>query len=140
VTYPSRLHGPEAMAAYRQAPRTPRWSIATLRAALWTFASLRVTAWRLRRLGTATVVSNPPVLDSGSRRGVEAVLRRASPTCLERCLVLQKWLLTHGIPCEVVIGVKHGADGGVEAHAWLDVESDEAQAREFVELHRLAPR
>jgi hypothetical protein len=53
--------------------------------------------------------------------------------------VLQKWLSAQGVPCEVVIGVKHG-DHGVEAHAWLDVEREQAQALQFVEIHRLVPR
>jgi Transglutaminase-like superfamily len=139
LAYPSRLHGPAEMAAYRGVPLSPRWSVATLRSAVWTYFSLRVTARRLRRDGAEATVGLPPRVGAGGRRGVEAVLRRVSPTCLERSMVLQKWLLANGVPCEVVIGVKRG-NGGVEAHAWLDVEADLPLVKDYTELHRLGPR
>ena len=127
------------MRAYLAAPLTARWSWSTFRAALWAHVSLRVTARRLSKRGITAEVPAPPHLMAGSRRGVEAVLRRSSPTCLERSLVLQRWLFQHGVPCEVVIGVKRGASG-VQAHAWLDVEQGQELVREFTEIHRLPPR
>jgi hypothetical protein len=60
-------------------------------------------------------------------------LWRTSPTCLERALVLQRWLAAHGSPYDVVIGVTAPADG-FAAHAWLDGEDD---ARAYAELTRL---
>jgi hypothetical protein len=48
------------------------------------------------------------------------VLRRLEPSCLERALVLQRWLAAHGEPRVVVIGVTAAQD--FRAHAWLDGE------------------
>jgi hypothetical protein len=62
------------------------------------------------------------------------VLRRLEPSCLERALVLQRWLAARGDPREVVIGVT-APDAHFEAHAWLDGESP----REFREIARVAP-
>jgi hypothetical protein len=42
----------------------------------------------------------------------------ARATCLERALILQSWLATHGRPYPVAVGVALG--GGFEAHAWLE--------------------
>lgn len=138
-TGPSRLHRPEQLAAYLAAPRTRRSSPRTLRAAAWAALALRRTRRALARDGVRARVTPPPTLPDGARRGVEAVLRRTSPTCLERSLVLQTWLAAHGVPCEVVIGVRRGASGDVAAHAWLDVEADDATARTFREIHRWVP-
>ncbi|HMC40213.1 MAG TPA: lasso peptide biosynthesis B2 protein, partial [Acidimicrobiales bacterium] len=73
-------------------------------------------------------------LPAGASRGVLGVLRRAEATCLERCLVLQAWLLACGEPYEVVVGVD--VDDRVEAHAWMAFESGRSTAR-FTELARL---
>ena len=137
--YPSRLHAAETMRAYVSAPLTPRWSLATLRAAAWAYRSLRSTARRLEEVGVSAEVPAPPALPAGSRRGVQAVLRRTSPTCLERSMVLQKWLLAHGVPCEVVVGVRRDGDG-IGAHAWLDVEDGRTETTPYAEIHRLPPR
>ncbi|WP_041794870.1 lasso peptide biosynthesis B2 protein [Modestobacter italicus] len=136
--YPSRLHGPEQMREYRQARRIGRYSPANVRAVLWAWRGLRSAARSLAADGLGATVPRPPRVPSGARRGVEAVLRRTSPTCLERSLVLQTWLAAHGVPCEVVVGVAPTADG-VAAHAWLDVEAGDETALRYVELHRLAP-
>ncbi|GGC05535.1 lasso peptide biosynthesis B2 protein [Cellulomonas carbonis] len=138
-TGPSRLHRPEQLAAYLAAPRTGRWSPRTWLAAGWAALALRRTRRALAADGVRAHVPRPPRLPDGARRGVEAVLRRTSPTCLERSLVLRTWLAAHGVPCEVVIGVRRDASGDVTAHAWLDVESDDATARTFREIHRWAP-
>lgn len=139
VAYPSRLHSPEVLRAYRRQPLTGRYSLASARAALWAWAGVRRAARALARDGVEATVAPPPSLPAGARRGVEAVLRRTSPTCLERSLVLQAWLAAHGVPCEIVIGVlKDGSQ--VKAHAWLDIEAGDRVARSYNELHRLAPR
>ncbi|WP_091767953.1 lasso peptide biosynthesis B2 protein [Blastococcus aurantiacus] len=137
--YPSRLHGLDEWRAYRRAPLVGRYSVASARAGLWAWISLRRAARALARDGVRATVVAPPPLPSGARRGVEAVLRRTSPTCLERSLVLQSWLAHHDVPCEIIIGVaKDGPD--VKAHAWLDIESGDHVARNYRELHRLEPR
>jgi hypothetical protein len=109
--------------------------LATLRAAWWASSSLRSTrrALRTRRIPDV-VVSRPPPLPAHAGRGVDAVLRRAHSTCLERALVLQRWLAEHGTQKDVVIGVTGASDFG--AHAWLDGERVDER---FRELTRLAP-
>jgi hypothetical protein len=112
-----------------------RFDPPTLRAAFWTIRSVRRVRRQLRRGRLSEVrVPAPPSLSDPAVRGVHAVLRRTSPTCLERALVLQSWLAVHGSPHEVVIGVTAPA-GGFAAHAWLDGEDD---ARRYVELTRLS--
>lgn len=137
--HPSRLHTREAWRTYRRAPLVGRFSPASARAAWWAWRSLRAAAASLRADGVTAQVAPPPPLPAGARRGVEAVLNRTSPTCLERCLVLQTWLAAHAVPCEVVVGVARDG-GGVRAHAWLDLEAGDATARCYREIHRLPPR
>ncbi|WP_082522703.1 lasso peptide biosynthesis B2 protein [Geodermatophilus sp. Leaf369] len=139
---PSRLHDPARWGAYRREPLTGRLAPATLRAAWWARTAVRRARRALAADGVDAVVAPPPALPAGARRGVEAVLRRTAPTCLERSLVLQAWLAAHGVPCEVVVGVagSTGGDGGVRAHAWLDVEAHDPVARGYREIHRLPPR
>jgi hypothetical protein len=97
---------------------------ASLRAAAWAFRAALVTRQRLRRRGlAATIVPAPPFLPARARRGVALALRHWSPTCLERSLVLQRWLASQGQHLDVVIGVAT-ASGEFRAHAWLDGESD----------------
>ena len=40
-------------------------------------------------------------------------------TCLRRAVTLAVLLRRHGLAADVVIGVRRGNDGGLEAHAWL---------------------
>ena len=135
---PSRLHTPDQWGAYRRAPLTARSAPATLRAAWWAHRAVRAARRTLRTDGVRATVLPPPDLPTGARRGVDAVLRRLEPTCLERSLVLQAWLAAQRVPCEVVIGVATG-EGGVRAHAWLDVEAHDDVARGYREIHRLSP-
>jgi Transglutaminase-like superfamily len=108
---------------------------AMLRAAWWTARSLRRARRQLRRGAFGEVrLSEPPELPEGAVRAVHTVLRRASPTCLERSLVLQRWFAAHGSLRDVVIGVKAPADG-FAAHAWLDGDDD---AQRYSELARLS--
>jgi hypothetical protein len=65
------------------------------------------------------------------------VLRRSSPSCLEQALVMQRWLLAHGQPHDVVIGVAR-QDDTVMAHAWVEGGGD-ASEETYTELHRLPP-
>lgn len=137
--YPSNLHTREQMRAYCRAPTAPRWSLATLRAAWWAWWAVRRVSTNLAARGVQAVVPPPPAVPAGARRGVDAVLRRASPTCLERSVVYQAWLAAQGVPCEVVVGVA-GSGANVRAHAWLDVESSDAMAATYHEIYRILPR
>jgi hypothetical protein len=80
------------------------------------------------------MVPPSPALPVGSTRAVLGVIRRQPATCLERALVLQRWLADRGEPYEVIIGVATGEK--FEAHAWLPFEAGSRTAR-FSELTRL---
>lgn len=138
-SHPSRLHTKEQWEQYDGTPVLRRTDPRTLRAAMWAWRTVRAVARDLPRDGVATVVAPPPALPAGARRGVHAVLRRRSPTCLERCLVDQAWLAAQGVPCEVVVGVAR-TSFDVTAHAWLDIEGHSAVAGGYREIHRLGPR
>jgi hypothetical protein len=113
-----------------------RLDIPTLRAAYWTFRALRKTKRALKRDGYQSVeLTDPPQLPPHARRGVDAILRREPNTCLERSIVLQRWLAAHGTPLAIVIGVTSPTD--FRAHAWLEGEQT---PDDFVELTRLPAR
>jgi hypothetical protein len=110
--------------------------IATLRAAWWTDRALRRARGDLRDGELRAVrLPAPPPLPPAAERGVHAVLRRREHSCLERSLVLQRWLAAQGDARDVVIGTTGTA--GFKAHAWLD--GDEEGAARYVELSRLPP-
>jgi hypothetical protein len=111
-----------------------RYHPANLRAAWWTWSSLRRIRRDLPRAGLEARVGPPPALPAEAERGVHAILRRQSPTCLERALVLQRWLAAHGERHDVIIGVAR-PEAGFTAHAWLDHERDRSLGHE--ELVRL---
>ncbi len=113
--------------------------LASLRAALWTWRALARTR-RLLRGGElkAIEVDPPPELPSHAVRGVRGVLRRVDQTCLERALVLQRWLAAHGERRDVVIGVAAPASD-FKAHAWLEGDPP-AESDGFTELLRLPLR
>jgi Transglutaminase-like superfamily len=99
----------------------------------WTVLAVAITRSRVRRKGLRGAAPPSGWLPERGEPGVVAVLSRLEPTCLERSLVLQRWLADHGRPLDVVIGVKH--DDVVRAHAWLEPEDNDG----YVDLHRLAP-
>jgi hypothetical protein len=108
----------------------------TLRAALWTLRALRATRVQLRRGAVEGVeVPPPPKLPETAIRGVRGVLRRRPNTCLERSLILQRWLGRFGTAPDVVVGVS-GPSGTFRAHAWLEGEL-EGDDEPFHELLRL---
>jgi hypothetical protein len=80
----------------------------------------------------------PPSVPVSAARAVRLVLSREEPTCLERALVLQRWLLAQGVARDVVVGTQGSRRGTFKAHAWLDGESLPSE-RAFVEMTRLAP-
>jgi hypothetical protein len=115
-------------------------------AAWWAWRAVRSTRSGLKVVGVSASVPDPPKLPRSAGIGVEAVLSRTLPTCLERALVAQRWLAAHGDSRDVVIGVMTGgtgavadAHGGVVAHAWLDGEEPESAAV-YSEMHRIAVR
>jgi hypothetical protein len=111
--------------------------IAELRAAAWAARSVRRVRRELRERPLRDVhVGSPPALPERAGRGVAVVLRRLEPSCLERSLVLQRWMASQGDPREVIVGV--AAPGAFRAHAWLDGETPPERAG-FAELTRLAP-
>jgi Transglutaminase-like superfamily len=101
---------------------TSRPRISDLRAAWWAYRCLRHVRRRLAAGQTGIGVS-PPSLPAAAVRGVDAVLRRARPTCLEAALVRQRWLRAHGVLRDVVVGVTAPSDG-FRAHAWLEDPSE----------------
>ena len=70
---------------------------------------------------------------------MNGVLRRTEPTCLERCLVQQAWLRSHGIEQDVVVGVRSAAQSTTCAHAWIDGMTDPAEYDGYRIIHRIAP-
>lgn len=113
---------------------TRRVSTTSLRAAAWALRALLATRWALRRKGLEATVPPPPALPPDARRGVMFVLRHAAPTCLERSLVLQRWLSSQGVARDVVIGVS-GGRASFAAHAWLDGEANGGGYHEISRLH-----
>jgi Transglutaminase-like superfamily len=109
-------------------------SIGTLRAAWWAERALRHARSELSDGGLRGVsLPAPPRLPRRAERGMHALLRRRDASCLERSLVVQRWLAAHDDRRDVVIGTS-GVEG-FEAHAWLD--GDLASAAGFSELTRL---
>ena len=110
------------------------WTAA--RCGWWAARSVRAVRRELRVRPVGEVRVPPPPTAPGRRgeRGVSLALRRFEPSCLERALVLQRWLAARGDPRDVVIGVT-APDADFRAHAWLDGESP----HEFREIARVAP-
>jgi hypothetical protein len=108
-----------------------------LRAALWAARALHVARKQLKRQGLAGLeLPSPPRLQGSAGRGVSALLRRRSHTCLEEAVVLQRWLAAQGERRDVIVGVRGPGEFG--AHAWLDGDLAPADAG-YLELTRVAP-
>jgi len=116
----------------------PRFHPAVLAGALWAAVAVGAVRRHLKRDGLRTNVLRPLLLGDRARRGVDAALRRLSPTCLEGALVEQTWLVEVGSPRDVIIGVPPGGMKERPAHAWVD-GTDPTPPGEFLELHRLPP-
>ena len=117
--------------------RAVRAAVARLRGASWARAALRETRAQLReRPLDAVAVRQPPPLPVQAAGGVRLALRAGRASCLERSLVLQRWLAAHGDRRDVVIGVC--APGEFRAHAWLEGEPAPYD-QGFRELSRMAP-
>ena len=121
--------------AYFAAP-TARFGLPTLRAAWWAWMASRAAQKRVPIDGIKAVVPAAPHLPAGATRGVQSVLRRVDATGLDRCLVLQAWLLACGEPVDVIVGID---DQGTPAQAWLPFETG-ADPSGFKELLRIPAR
>jgi hypothetical protein len=109
------------------------------RAGLWAWRALRSVRVQLRAGRMRDVeVPAPPRVRASATRAVRVVLAREEPSCLERALVLQRWLLTQGIARDVVVGTSGASAGTFEAHAWLDGEAL-PPGRSYIEMTRLTP-
>lgn len=113
--------------------RLPR--LCELRAAWWAHRALRDVRRRLAN-GQMEVRPAPAALPSSAARGVEAILRRGRATCLEGALIRQRWLKSHGVKRDVVIGVTAPSDG-FTAHAWLARPGESSPAQPWHELRRV---
>ena len=109
-----------------------------LAGALWATLAAFVVHRRLEKLGLKATVPRPPRLSRRAGRGVAGALRRLEPTCLEKALVQQAWLSSHGVLKEVVIGLPPDGMHKDPAHAWVDGIDQLSPAR-YLELHRLPP-
>jgi hypothetical protein len=112
---------------------------AVLAGATWAMFAVCLARRRLRLHGTRAYVPFPSRLPAASARGVNGVLHRLSPTCLERALVAQAWRAAHGDLRDIVIGVPPDGLKRAPAHAWLD-GVDTASPLVHVEIHRMPPR
>jgi hypothetical protein len=114
--------------------------IADARAGWWAWRALRVARARLQDGEMREIeLPAPPRVPARATRAVGLVLYRESPSCLERALVLQRWLDAQGLPRDVVVGTEGNPRTGFAAHAWLEGEPQPA-GRRYVEIARLAPR
>jgi Transglutaminase-like superfamily len=110
----------------------------TLRGAVWALRALRRLRREIGNDGLEAYVVPPPKLRSGGVRGVEAALRRRRATCLERSLIVQRWLVAHGEWHDVLVGVSGGSES-MEAHAWVESYDAQDQGEGFRVLTRVAP-
>lgn len=110
----------------------------TLRAAGWSMVALRRLRKEIPSEGLEVRVLAPPAVSPEGIRGVEAALRMRKATCLERSLIVQRWLMAYGNPHEVLVGVSGGSK--MEAHAWIHRYDPESEGEDFSLLTRVAPR
>lgn len=118
--------------------RLGRISPASWRAAWWAWRVVRRARKDLKVDGLAARVQPPPRLPWGARVGVNGVLNRLEPTCLEKALVLQAWLAAHDVHRDVVVGVRGNADK-VNAHAWVDGVAYPDEYAKYTVIHRIRP-
>lgn len=133
-----RRVGPYEKSARRVLRALAEPGLPTLRAAVWALWALRSLRQEIAHDGLEVRVVAPPRLAARGVRGVEAVLRRRRATCLERSLIVQRWLLAHGEPHDVVVGVSGGSES-MQAHAWVEAYDPQAHGEGFSVLTRVAP-
>lgn len=92
------------------------------------------TGLRTEGIDARSRLSDPPYATHWLTSLVAARLAMQRATCLERSLIMQRWLMATGRPHDVLIGVKSPRETTI-AHAWLDHED----ARGHHILMRLPP-
>jgi hypothetical protein len=122
----------------RRAHRLARRGLPGVRAAIWADFALRRLRRELARKGLEARVTRPPALAAASVETVEAVLRARGATCLERSLIVQRWLLAHGREHDIVVGVAGGTES-LAAHAWVDLYDPADQGEDYHPLTRVSP-
>jgi hypothetical protein len=110
-----------------------------LLAAAWAMLSIRIVKRRLRRDGIRAASPRAPKLPGKARLGVQAVISRLEPNCIERALILQAWLVAHGEHRDVIVGAPIKGMESDTAHAWLE-GTEQDNAAKYIELLRLPPR
>jgi hypothetical protein len=110
------------------------WPAVAPPALMWADDSLRHLRRTLPVAGIETRLSAPPRSRLPLTSAIDRWLGLRGATCLERSLIMQRWLLTVGQPHDLLIGVQRPG-GAVAAHAWLDHED----SRGYAVLLRLAP-
>ena len=112
---------------------------ADARAAWWAWRALRTARACLRDGEVRGVrVPAPPPVSGSAARAVRIVLDVSRASCLERSLVLQRWLAAHGVARDVILGTEGTTLSGFSAHAWIDGDP-QPPGRSYVELLRLSP-
>jgi hypothetical protein len=79
------------------------------------------TSLRTEGIEAQARLLDPPYATPWLTRLVAARLTMLRATCLERSLIMQRWLMAIGRPHDVLIGVKAPRETTI-AHAWLDHE------------------
>lgn len=120
---------------FRKLILNPGESLLILRMAVWvTLLSLLV---KLRPLPRALelVAAKPGTTPIGSAAVAEETMNRLArtidlllrtdmfvfkPSCWKRAAVLHRYLTLNGINSRIVFGVRRGAQGEVDGHAWLE--------------------
>jgi hypothetical protein len=79
------------------------------------------TSLRTEGIDARSRLPDPPYATPWLTGLVLARLAMQRATCLERSLIMQRWLMATGRPHDVLIGVKSPRETTI-AHAWLDHE------------------
>jgi len=138
-----RLRVPGRMRAQLGTVRRLRYLVEpgmpTVRGGVWAALALHRLRREIPSDGLDVRVLAPPRIAPQSVRGVEVALRLRRATCLERSLIMQRWLMACGSRHDVLVGVGRGS-GAIEAHAWIHRYDSEAEGEGLRLLGRVAPR
>lgn len=134
----ARLHGVRTVAR-RRLDRVLQVRGADLVALWWAWRALRAVRRDLPADGVRTAVAAPKAgLRPDALAEIEALLRWRKATCLQRTLVVQRWLAAHGRPVDIAVGVGT-QDNAFAAHAWLPGFDRPSNGAGFREITRIAP-
>jgi hypothetical protein len=111
------------------------WPVLAPAGIIWADESLRHLRRVLRSDGIDARLPSPPRAGAWLSGLIARWLNWRGATCLERSLILQRWLLELGRPHDLLIGVQGSGSGdGAFAHAWLDHEDSMGYA-ELLRVH-----